>query len=131
MVGVCQKRPQHQRQGARVIIGSQPRVVVTLAQKLPYFFGIEIFQAPTIAEIVPSDDGSLDIKPRTHRPRGTMCANCVSQLKDCSALPFESMRGIGKDAEGLTVVICSRYEQRKELKIKIKNTRQNPSIFIK
>jgi hypothetical protein len=106
-----------------------PRVVVKLGVKLPYFFGIEIYQAPTIAEIRPGDcQGVMD--KRTHRPRGTMCSRCVSRLKDCSALPFERMRVIGKDAEGLKVVICEQYELQKECKITIKNTRQNPSIFI-
>lgn len=96
-----------------MIITGEPRVVVRLAQKLPYFFGIEIYEPPVVAEIRPGDCQSVDYQ-RTHRPRGSMCQRCVSQFKDCSRLPFETMRAIGKDAEGLTVVICSQYEPHKK-----------------
>lgn len=76
--------------------GSQ--VVVQLASRLPYFFGIEIYQAPAQPKKV------------THRPRGTMCVTCTDRARDCSGLPFERMRVIGKDAEGLAIVICTEHK---------------------
>lgn len=90
---------------------NDPRVVIRLGQKLPYFFGIEIYQAPTIAGIAAADIIQTDkpAKEITHRPRGMMCELCIYQVKDCSALPFERMRVVGKDADGLKVVVCDNY----------------------
>lgn len=74
------------------------KTAVQLADRLPYFFGIEIFQVAIKTEKV------------THRPRGTMCTTCADRSRDCSGLPFERMRAIGKDAEGLTIVICTEHK---------------------
>lgn len=74
------------------------QVVVQLAIRLPYFFGIEIYQAPA------------QPKKITHRPRGMMCTTCTDKAKNCSGLPFESMRAIGKDTEGLSIVICTQHQ---------------------
>ncbi len=55
------------------------------------------------------------IKP-THRPKGSMCANCKglnTQFKHTcpSKEQFKSMQQIGKDNDGMIVVRCKSFER--------------------
>lgn len=50
----------------------------------------------------------------TYQPKGGMCAGCVRAHMDCSHLPFSDMPPICKpDAQGVVVVRCTHYENRK------------------
>lgn len=50
----------------------------------------------------------------THIPDGLMCCGCAHAARDCSSLPFESMRVIGayKD-DGVKRVRCTDYKKAK------------------
>jgi len=45
-------------------------------------------------------------------PKGGMCAACQQQLKDCSALPFQSMQIIKRYPDGVKAVRCDQFKRR-------------------
>lgn len=53
----------------------------------------------------------------THRPKGSMCANCKGLRSDhkqhhCpSRDQFKTMQPIGKDSDGVIVVRCKSYDK--------------------
>ena len=44
-----------------------------------------------------------------YTPKGSMCANCVNCLSDCSHLDFRSMK-VFKDYGDIVIVVCSEYK---------------------
>lgn len=51
---------------------------------------------------------------RTHRPKGAMCSTCTHSQRSCEHLPFETMRVVGRDADGTKVVLCTDHLRRPE-----------------
>lgn len=47
-------------------------------------------------------------------PRGLMCCACVHALRDCSGLPFDTMRTITKHPDGVQEVKCDHFEGKKD-----------------
>lgn len=50
-------------------------------------------------------------KRKMHRPKGSMCTQCVHASRDCSGLDFKHMPAIGKDRDGTIIVRCVAYEK--------------------
>lgn len=50
-----------------------------------------------------------------YQPKGSMCVTCRHALRDCSALPFNTMPAAKRFSDVATSVICTEYE-RKELR---------------
>ncbi len=48
-------------------------------------------------------------KRKMHRPRGSMCTNCVHRSRNCSGFDFKHMPAIGKDRDGTVIVRCTEY----------------------
>lgn len=53
------------------------------------------------------------IKNPTHRPKGSMCMNCrfLREYAHCDDLSFTKMKPVGRDDDGVIVVICNAYER--------------------
>ena len=46
----------------------------------------------------------------TYQPKGGMCATCIHQLRDCSHLPFHTMKPISKSTDlGYVIVRCTDF----------------------
>ena len=50
-------------------------------------------------------------KMKSHRPKGSMCVECINKTQNCSDYDFTKMKSIGKDSDGIVIVKCSEYEK--------------------
>lgn len=50
-------------------------------------------------------------KRKMHRPKGSMCIQCVHASRNCSGFDFKHMPAIGKDRDGTVIVRCTAYEK--------------------
>ncbi len=50
-------------------------------------------------------------KRKMHRPKGSMCTQCVHASRNCSEFDFKHMPAIGKDRDGTVIVRCTEYEK--------------------
>ena len=50
-------------------------------------------------------------KMKMHRPKGSMCIQCIRKSDNCSALDFKHMPVIGKDRDGTVIVRCTEYDK--------------------
>ena len=44
-----------------------------------------------------------------YTPKGSMCANCVNCLSDCSFFNFKGMK-VFKDCGAIVIVVCSEFK---------------------
>lgn len=58
-------------------------------------------------------------KVKMHRPKGSMCTQCVHASRNCSGFDFKRMPAIGKDRDGTVIVRCTEYEKHDEYRFAV------------
>ena len=60
-----------------------------------------------------------EYKRKMHRPKGSMCVQCVHASRNCSGFDFKHMPAIGKDLDGTVIVRCTEYGKRDEYRFAV------------